>query len=162
MPASLVRSSSASRLWSALSSPSASLLNLVLECSLGQRVSAETEIAGLDLPEMGQLGYPEFVFTPEPEYLMAAGKACSRVVMPFLNLLAAGRLPCPAAHFYPICFSSTRITMNTALNITSESTWTADRSIGAEQFSRFNPFLPCSLQMHRHHAAAHVSRSAGA
>jgi len=26
----------------------------------------ETEVAGLDIPEMGQLGYPEFVFRPEP------------------------------------------------------------------------------------------------
>jgi ammonium transporter, Amt family len=43
------------------------VLNLVLEFFLGQRVSAETEIAGLDLPEMGQLGYPEFVFAKEPD-----------------------------------------------------------------------------------------------
>ena len=49
-------------------------MNWVLDIMLGQRVSAETEIAGLDLPEMGQLGYPEFVFAPEPEYLMAAKK----------------------------------------------------------------------------------------
>jgi Amt family ammonium transporter len=41
------------------------LLNLVLEFFLGHRVSAETEIAGLDIPEMGQLGYPEFVFREE-------------------------------------------------------------------------------------------------
>jgi ammonium transporter, Amt family len=49
-------------------------MNWVLDIVVGQRVSAETEIAGLDLPEMGQLGYPEFVFAPEPEYLMAARK----------------------------------------------------------------------------------------
>ena len=49
-------------------------MNWVLDIFLGHRVSAETEVAGLDLPEMGQLGYPEFVFTPEPEYLMAAEK----------------------------------------------------------------------------------------
>jgi Amt family ammonium transporter len=42
------------------------LLNLVLEFFIGQRVSVETEIAGLDIPEMGQLGYPEFVFKEEP------------------------------------------------------------------------------------------------
>jgi Amt family ammonium transporter len=46
-------------------------LNWVLDLLVGQRVSAETELAGLDLPEMGQLGYPEFVFVPEPEYLTA-------------------------------------------------------------------------------------------
>ena len=49
-------------------------LNWILDVLVGQRVSTETEVAGLDLPEMGQLGYPEFVFTPEPEYLMAAEK----------------------------------------------------------------------------------------
>jgi ammonium transporter, Amt family len=49
-------------------------MNWVLDVVLGQRVSAESEIAGLDLPEMGQLGYPEFVFAPEAEYLMAARK----------------------------------------------------------------------------------------
>jgi Amt family ammonium transporter len=41
------------------------LLNLMLEFFVGHRVSAETEVAGLDLPEMGQLGYPEFVFREE-------------------------------------------------------------------------------------------------
>jgi Amt family ammonium transporter len=41
------------------------VLNLGLEFFLGHRVSAETEVAGLDLPEMGQLGYPEFVFEQE-------------------------------------------------------------------------------------------------
>jgi ammonium transporter, Amt family len=41
------------------------VLNMVLEFFVGHRVSAETEIAGLDIPEMGQLGYPEFVFRPE-------------------------------------------------------------------------------------------------
>jgi Amt family ammonium transporter len=49
-------------------------MNWVLDIVVGQRVSAESEVAGLDLPEMGQLGYPEFVFAPEPEYLMAARK----------------------------------------------------------------------------------------
>jgi Amt family ammonium transporter len=44
-------------------------LNWVLDIFVGHRVSAETELAGLDLPEMGQLGYPEFVFVPEPEHL---------------------------------------------------------------------------------------------
>ncbi len=43
------------------------LLNLGLEFFLGHRVSAETEVAGLDLPEMGQLGYPEFVFREESD-----------------------------------------------------------------------------------------------
>jgi len=40
-------------------------INMVLEYVVGHRVSAETELNGLDVPEMGQLGYPEFVFRPE-------------------------------------------------------------------------------------------------
>jgi Amt family ammonium transporter len=50
------------------------LVNLVLELVVGQRVSIETEIAGLDVPEMGQLGYPEFVFMPEPDWMIKAEK----------------------------------------------------------------------------------------
>jgi Amt family ammonium transporter len=48
------------------------VVNWVLDAVVGQRVSAETEVAGLDIPEMGQLGYPEFVFVPEPDYLLTA------------------------------------------------------------------------------------------
>ena len=51
------------------------VLNWVLDIFLGQRVSAETEIDGLDLPEMGQLGYPEFVFAQESEIMTAAPRA---------------------------------------------------------------------------------------
>jgi Amt family ammonium transporter len=40
------------------------LINLAVEFFIGHRVSAETELAGLDIPEMGQLGYPEFVLAP--------------------------------------------------------------------------------------------------
>jgi Amt family ammonium transporter len=47
------------------------VLNWVLEVFLGHRVSTETELEGLDLPEMGQLGYPEFVIKPEPAFLRA-------------------------------------------------------------------------------------------
>jgi ammonium transporter, Amt family len=50
------------------------LLNLALEFFVGHRVSVETEVAGLDLPEMGQLGYPEFVFRPEPDVLAHANR----------------------------------------------------------------------------------------
>jgi Amt family ammonium transporter len=35
-------------------------VNLVIDFFVGQRVSAKAELEGLDLPEMGQLGYPEF------------------------------------------------------------------------------------------------------
>ncbi len=50
-------------------------LNWVLDVILGQRVSADSEVEGLDLPEMGQLGYPEFVFRPVPDVLAAAEQA---------------------------------------------------------------------------------------
>ncbi len=50
-------------------------LNWILEIVIGHRVSLESEVEGLDLPEMGQLGYPEFVFSPEPDYLTVANNA---------------------------------------------------------------------------------------
>jgi Amt family ammonium transporter len=46
------------------------VINWALEIFMGQRVSIETEVAGLDIPEMGQLGYPEFVFKPEDPVLL--------------------------------------------------------------------------------------------
>jgi Amt family ammonium transporter len=45
-------------------------INWVLDILLGQRVSIESEVAGLDIPEMGQLGYPEFVFKKEDPILL--------------------------------------------------------------------------------------------
>ena len=36
------------------------VLNLFVDVFVGQRVSADAELEGLDLPEMGALGYPEF------------------------------------------------------------------------------------------------------
>ncbi len=36
------------------------VFNLLLDWVVGQRVSAKAELEGLDLPEMGALGYPEF------------------------------------------------------------------------------------------------------
>jgi Amt family ammonium transporter len=35
-------------------------VNLVIDWMVGQRVSAKAEVEGLDIPEMGSLGYPEF------------------------------------------------------------------------------------------------------
>ena len=40
------------------------LLNLAIDAVVGQRVSAKAELEGLDLPEMGALGYPEFELKP--------------------------------------------------------------------------------------------------
>jgi Amt family ammonium transporter len=36
------------------------VFNLLIDWFVGQRVSAKSELQGLDLPEMGTLGYPEF------------------------------------------------------------------------------------------------------
>jgi Amt family ammonium transporter len=36
------------------------VVNWVIDAFMGQRVSAATELAGLDLPEMGAVAYPEF------------------------------------------------------------------------------------------------------
>ena len=36
------------------------VVNLAIDAVVGQRVAAKAELEGLDLPEMGQLGYPEF------------------------------------------------------------------------------------------------------
>ena len=35
-------------------------VNWLIDLAVGQRVGAEAELAGLDLPEMGALCYPEF------------------------------------------------------------------------------------------------------
>ncbi|MGH9615029.1 MAG: ammonium transporter, partial [Bryobacteraceae bacterium] len=36
------------------------VFNWIIDICVGQRVSAKAELEGLDLPEMGALGYPEF------------------------------------------------------------------------------------------------------
>jgi Amt family ammonium transporter len=41
------------------------VVNLVIDVCVGQRVSAKNELEGLDLPEMGALGYPEFELKPQ-------------------------------------------------------------------------------------------------
>jgi Amt family ammonium transporter len=42
------------------------VLNVVIDKVIGQRVGAKAELEGLDLPEMGQLGYPEFELKARP------------------------------------------------------------------------------------------------
>jgi Amt family ammonium transporter len=44
------------------------VINMILEAVWGQRVTAKVELEGLDIPEMGAYGYPEFVLKPEPVY----------------------------------------------------------------------------------------------
>jgi ammonium transporter, Amt family len=36
-------------------------LNMLIEATIGQRVTADVELEGLDIPEVGSLAYPEFV-----------------------------------------------------------------------------------------------------
>jgi Amt family ammonium transporter len=43
------------------------VINAILEAVWGHRVSAKIELEGLDIPEMGALGYPEFVLKPEAQ-----------------------------------------------------------------------------------------------
>jgi Amt family ammonium transporter len=45
------------------------VVNLAIDYFVGQRVPAQAELEGLDLPEMGALGYPEFELKP----IMARG-----------------------------------------------------------------------------------------
>jgi Amt family ammonium transporter len=45
------------------------VVNAILEAVWGHRVKAAVELEGLDIPEMGALGYPEFVFKAEPPHL---------------------------------------------------------------------------------------------
>ena len=40
------------------------VVNLAIDGCIGQRSSAKAEVEGLDLPEMGALGYPEFELKP--------------------------------------------------------------------------------------------------
>jgi Amt family ammonium transporter len=46
--------------------------NALVDFIVGQRVSAESELAGLDIPELGALGYPEFVLKTYQDTHMAS------------------------------------------------------------------------------------------
>jgi Amt family ammonium transporter len=50
------------------------VFNLIVDYFVGQRVSPQAELEGLDIPEMGALGYPEFVLKMQGPG-MAAGVA---------------------------------------------------------------------------------------
>jgi len=49
------------------------VFNLFVDFVVGQRVSAESELEGLDIPEMGALGYPEFALKAYREKLPLSG-----------------------------------------------------------------------------------------
>ena len=53
------------------------VLNVVVDIVVGQRVSAEGELAGLDIPELGALGYPEFVLKTYQEAHSGVGQMAS-------------------------------------------------------------------------------------
>lgn len=58
----------------------------VLDAIIGNRVSAEVELEGLDMPEMGAMGYPDFVLTPGPEgHMVPVGARASMVGSPVLK-----------------------------------------------------------------------------
>jgi Amt family ammonium transporter len=52
----------------------------LVDVLMGNRVSADVELAGLDLPEMGVLGYPDFVLTPGPEGLGTPAPAAAQAI----------------------------------------------------------------------------------
>ena len=47
----------------------------IVEKTMGNRVKAEDEVEGLDMPEMGAMGYPDFVLTPGPDSAAAINAA---------------------------------------------------------------------------------------
>ncbi len=49
------------------------VFNLFVDFAIGQRVSAESELEGLDIPEMGALGYPEFALKASRDRYSTAG-----------------------------------------------------------------------------------------
>ena len=53
-------------------------LNMVIEALWGHRVAPKVELEGLDIPEMGSLGYPEFVLKPEPPLVTVPAAAAAR------------------------------------------------------------------------------------
>jgi len=59
----------------------------------GNRVPAEVEIAGLDIPEMGAPGYPEFIPHIAPEQVPAEAVADARASVPQLAAMPAAAAP---------------------------------------------------------------------
>jgi len=49
------------------------VLNIFVDYFVGQRVAAESELEGLDVPELGALGYPEFVLKTYRQEAVAHG-----------------------------------------------------------------------------------------
>jgi Amt family ammonium transporter len=59
--------------------------NVIVDVLVGQRTSATAELRGLDIPEMGALGYPEFVLKSQGSGAHAHGVATSANVPSFAD-----------------------------------------------------------------------------
>jgi Amt family ammonium transporter len=59
----------------------------LVDAVIGNRVSAEVELEGLDMPEMGMLAYPDFVMTPGAGGHMAASQIPAPARKPVLESL---------------------------------------------------------------------------
>ena len=60
------------------------LIFYVIGKTVGNRVPAEVEIAGLDLPEMGVAGYPEYIQSVSPSEVPASEVAAAKAAIPAL------------------------------------------------------------------------------
>ena len=58
------------------------LIFYVIGKLVGNRVPAEVEIAGLDLPEMGVQGYPEYIDPVSPSDVPATDIAAAKKAIP--------------------------------------------------------------------------------
>jgi len=61
------------------------LIFYIIGKTVGNRVPAEVEIAGLDVPEMGVPGYPEYIPTIAPSEVPAAQVAEAKKAIPALG-----------------------------------------------------------------------------
>jgi ammonium transporter, Amt family len=57
----------------------------LVDVLVGNRVSAEAELEGLDIPEMGVLGYPDFVLAPATDATPVSVAGKSPATQPILK-----------------------------------------------------------------------------
>jgi hypothetical protein len=70
----------------------------VVDVLIGNRVSAEVEIEGLDIPEMGALAYPDFVLGPgTPMGIATAPVKKAEGTAPALTTGSRGTLTLPVS-----------------------------------------------------------------
>jgi len=73
------------------------VFNLLVDWVVGQRVSAKSELQGLDLPEMGALGYPEFELKTQPNRKRRSQSMSSKTVISASLAPVTGTLSPPPA-----------------------------------------------------------------